>query len=114
VSASVVRRDPAGRESYFGLGSPLQSRTADISAANHLRLASLAMRSLVRFLAAASEAFLARAERSAAVIFFAAVFPPSAPVLRAISAIAAQTAAGILIATISILHLRAYGKDLGD
>jgi hypothetical protein len=57
---------------------------------------------------------LARAERSAAVIFFAAVFPPSAPVLRAISAIAARTAAGILIATISILHLRAYGKDLSD
>ena len=52
----------------------------------------------VRFLAAAIEAFFARAERSAAVMLVAAVLPPSAPVLRAISAIAARTAAGILIA----------------
>jgi len=67
---------------------------------NHFRLAaflSRARRSAVRFLAAASEAFFARADRSAAVIFFADVLPPSAPVLRAISAIAARTSGGILM-----------------
>jgi hypothetical protein len=41
-----------------------------------------AIRSAGRFLAAASEAFLARAERSSAVIFFVEVLPPNAPVLR--------------------------------
>lgn len=44
-----------------------------------LRARSLARRSAVRFLAAASDAFLARADRSAAVIFLAAALPPSFP-----------------------------------
>jgi len=38
-----------------------------------------ARRFAVRFLAAAIEAFLARADRSLGVMFFAAVFPPSLP-----------------------------------
>ena len=50
-----------------------------------LRLAGLgkprsrANRSAVRFRAAASDAFLARAVRSSGVMFFAAVLPPSLP-----------------------------------
>jgi len=69
---------------------------------SHLRLAVLVdLRVLdvspVRFFAAAMAAFFARAERSSGVMFFAAVLPPSAPVLRAISAIAALTFAGILM-----------------
>jgi hypothetical protein len=58
---------------------------------------SLAKRSAVRFLAAASEAFFARADRCAGVMFCAAVFPPFRPNLRAISFIAARTSKGILI-----------------
>ena len=53
----------------------------------------------MRLRAAAAEPFLARAERSAAVMFSAAVLPPRAPVLRAISRIAARTSRGILMAT---------------
>jgi hypothetical protein len=41
--------------------------------------ASRARRAAVRLRAAASEAFFARAERSSAVIFFAAFLPPSLP-----------------------------------
>jgi hypothetical protein len=51
----------------------------------------------VRFFAAASDAFLARADRSSGVMFFAAVFPPWLPNLRAISVMAARTSAGIFI-----------------
>jgi hypothetical protein len=40
---------------------------------------ALARRAALRFLAAASDAFFARARRSAAVMFFAAVLPPREP-----------------------------------
>ena len=66
-----------------------------------------ARRFSVRFFAAASEAFLARAERSSGVMFLAAVLPPNAPVLRAISRIAARTSAGIL--TLIPLMVASYG-----
>lgn len=56
---------------------------------------SFAKRCAVRFRAAASDAFLARAARSSDVMFWAAVLPPSLPNLREISAIAARTSAGI-------------------
>jgi hypothetical protein len=39
----------------------------------------------VRFLAAASDAFLARAERSAGVMFFAAVLPPRWPLCGSVT-----------------------------
>jgi len=54
-----------------------------------------ASRSAVRFFAAAREAFLARADLSSGVIFFADALPPSAPNLREISVIAARMSAGI-------------------
>ena len=44
------------------------------------RFRSRSSRSAVRFFAAASDAFLARAERSAAVMLLAAVFPPFDPI----------------------------------
>jgi len=58
---------------------------------------SRAKRSEVRFRAAASDAFFARADRCAGVIFCAAFFPPCLPYSRAISFIAARTSEGILI-----------------
>lgn len=56
---------------------------------------SLARRFAVRFSAAALDAFFARAFRSSGVMFFAASLPPCFPNLRAISVMAARTAAGI-------------------
>ncbi len=58
---------------------------------------SLAKRSAVRFRAAASDAFLARAERSSGVRFCADFLPPSLPNFREISVIAARTSAGIFM-----------------
>lgn len=58
---------------------------------------SLANRSAVRFFAAASDAFLARADRSSGVIFLAEALPPILPNFRAISAIAARTSAEIFM-----------------
>ena len=60
--------------------------------------ASLATRSAVRFLAAASDVFLERADRCSGVMFFAAFLPPCRPKVRAISVIAARTSGGILMA----------------
>jgi hypothetical protein len=57
---------------------------------------SRSRRSAVRFFAAASDAFFARAERSSSVMFFAAVLPPSFPNFLDNSRIAANTSAGIL------------------
>jgi hypothetical protein len=74
--------------------------------------ASLASRSAVRFFAAASDAFLARAERSSGVMFVAAVLPPSLPNLRATSVIAARTSAEILTLISSMVHLRLYGGNI--
>jgi len=61
--------DPALERGYF--------RLADLLA--RLAARSAATRSAVRFFAAASDAFVARALRSPAVMFFAAVSPPSLP-----------------------------------
>jgi hypothetical protein len=55
---------------------------------------SRASRSAVRFFAAASDAFLARAERSVAVMFLAAVLPPFAP----IAAIACRSTSRVSLA----------------
>jgi len=80
-------------------GVPLNN--ADSDNTDYLRFFAARSRSslsAVRFFAAARDAFLARSERSAAVIFLAEVLPPNAPVLRAISAIAARTSGEILIA----------------
>jgi hypothetical protein len=85
VSVRSVHPEPEGRESYFGLTYPRQARMADILVANHLRFPSLARRTLVRFLAAAIEAFLARAERSAGVIVSRLRLPPIFPPFRPIS-----------------------------
>lgn len=68
-----------------------------------LALPARARRASVLFFAAASDAFFARAERSSGVMFFAAIFPPSDPVLRAISAMASRTSRGILIAIATIV-----------
>lgn len=70
-----------------------------------------AKRFSVRFFAAASDAFLARAERSSGVMFLAAVLPPSAPVLRAMSLIAARTSAGIFTPMPLMVHLTPYGAS---
>jgi hypothetical protein len=73
---------------------------------------SLARRFAVRLSAATLAAFLARAVRSSGVIFWAAVFPPCLPNLRAISAIAARTSAGILVPMLSMIQLTGYaGRD---
>src|SRR5262249_37924841 len=74
---------------------------------------SRAGRSAVRFSAAAFDAFLARADRSAAVIRSAAFLPPSLPNLREISFIAARTSGGIFMLMLSIVHLTLYGTDVG-
>ena len=70
---------------------------------------SRARRSAVRFFAAASDAFLARAERPSGVSSSADFFPPCRPNLRAISVIAARTSAGIFIP--SSIHLTRYGDE---
>lgn len=66
-----------------------------------LRARSRASRSAVRFLAAASDAFLARADLSAGVELRAAFLPPCLPNSRAMVAIAARTSAGILMLMLS-------------
>jgi hypothetical protein len=85
-----------------------RSRWTALPTRNYLPLEALrsrSNRSAVRFFAAAFAALRARSERSSAVMFLAAVLPPSAPVLRAISAIAARTSGGILIAMASSYNL---------
>jgi hypothetical protein len=76
-----------------------------------LSLRSRANLSSVRFFAAASDAFLARADLSSGVELRAAFLPPCRPYSRAISVIAALTFAGILIAMHSIVHLTGYGEE---
>jgi hypothetical protein len=71
---------------------------------------SLARRAAVRFRAAASDAFFARADRSSGVEFRAAFLPPCLPNSRAISVIAARTAAGIFALMPSMIHLTGYGE----
>src|SRR5690349_4687406 len=78
---------------------PPMNRAAQNEVFGYLRfaaLASRARRAAVRFRAAASDAFRARADRSSGVMFFAAVLPPCLPNCCAISFIAARTAGGIL------------------
>ena len=58
---------------------------------------SLARRAAVRVRAAASDAFLARAVRSAFVMFAAAFLPPCLPNSRPSARIAARTSGGILM-----------------
>ena len=59
---------------------------------------SLANRSAVRFLAAAMDAFFARAERCLGVMFWAAVLPPSAPYALPIFLRYSSTSGGIRFA----------------
>lgn len=66
---------------------------------------SAARRFAVRFSAAAMDAFLARAERSSGVMFWADALPPCLPNLRAISVIAARTSGGILTLMASSIYL---------
>ncbi len=63
----------------------------------------------VRTSAAASDALLARAERSSGVMFLADALPPCRPNMRAISVMAARTSGGIFMP--SIVHLTAYGEN---
>ena len=88
--------------------------------ANHLRPApffagfaarSRSSRSAVRFLAAASDAFSARADRCSGVMFFAAFLPPRRPKVRAISVIAARTSGGIFMPIPQIVYLTGYGAN---
>lgn len=72
-------------------------------------LRAAAKRLAVRALAAAREAFFARAVRSSGVMFWAAVLPPSLPNLRATSVIAARISAVILTTMPLIVHLSRYG-----
>jgi hypothetical protein len=80
----------------------------------HFLLASLAAASrlAVRFLAAASDAILARAERSSGVEFRAAFCPPSLPNSRAISVIASRMWAGIFLLMSPMIHLTGYGDKV--
>lgn len=71
-----------------------------------------ARRLAVRFLAAASDAILARAERSSGVEFRAAFCPPSLPYSRAISAIASRMWAGIFLLMSPIIHRTGYGEKV--
>ena len=69
-----------------------------------------AKRLAVRFSEDALAAFIARAVRSFCVMFFAAVLPPSAPVLRAISDIAARISGGIFTLMPSMIQLTGYAE----
>src|SRR5579863_4598951 len=73
---------------------------------NHFRFAlcSRSRRSAVRFFAAASDAFLARADRSSAVMVAAAFFPPSLPYFLPIAFKYSSTSGGIFAMSLS-LHL---------
>jgi len=73
---------------------------------------SAAIRFSVRFFAAASDATLARAERSSGVEFRAAFLPPCLPNCRAISAMAARISAVTLTAIVSRIHLTGYGEKI--
>jgi hypothetical protein len=79
-----------------------------------LDLRSLARRSAVLFFAAASDAFLARAERSSGVEFRAAFLPPCLPNSRAIAAIASRMCAGIFTLMVPMVHLMGYGDKDGN
>src|ERR1035441_7384115 len=72
---------------------------------------SRSSRAAVRFFAAASDAFFARADRSSGVMFFAAALPPLRPKVRAISVIAARTSGGIFMPISQIVYLTGYGAS---
>jgi len=81
----AVPPDPPGRDCYFDSTRPRRP------------LASRASRAAVRFLAAASEAFLARAERCSAVIVFRLRLPPIFPPLRPSSAMISDSSAAFCL-----------------
>jgi hypothetical protein len=109
--SSEVTQQPAGKKETFrgmknsktgcevrtevgGEGHPWDNSSRPCTRAHFFRVALFA-----RFaLAAASDAFLARAERSSAVIFRAAVLPPWLPYRLPIARRYSRTSAGIRFA----------------